>query len=38
MLATELFTKEDFQFCVDIRRAIHRRPELGFDLLLYRRV
>ena len=32
MLATDLFTNEDFQFCVDIRRAIHRRPELGFDL------
>lgn len=32
MLATELFTQEDFQYCVDIRRALHRRPELGFDL------
>ena len=32
MLAHELLTKEDLQYCIDIRRAIHRRPELGFDL------
>jgi len=32
MLAKDLLTKEDLDFCVDIRRKIHRRPELGFDL------
>ena len=32
MLATNLLTAEDLQYCIDIRRAIHRRPELGFDL------
>ena len=32
MLATELLTAADLQYCIDIRRKIHRRPELGFDL------
>ena len=32
MLAHELLTAEDLQYCIDIRRKIHRRPELGFDL------
>lgn len=32
MLAHELLTAEDLQYCIDIRRRIHRRPELGFDL------
>lgn len=32
MLATNFVTAEDLQYCIDIRRKIHRRPELGFDL------
>ena len=32
MTATKLFTDEDFQYCVDIRRTIHQHPELGYDL------
>ena len=32
MIATKLFTDEDFQYCVDIRRTIHQHPELGYDL------
>jgi len=32
MLATNLVTAEDLQYCIDIRRQLHRRPELGFDL------
>lgn len=32
MLATTLVTAEDLQYCIDIRRKLHRRPELGFDL------
>jgi len=32
MLAHELLTAEDLQYCIDIRRTLHRRPELGFDL------
>jgi len=32
MLAKDIITQEDVQYCVDIRRRLHRRPELGFDL------
>ena len=32
MLARDYLTKEDLEYCVRIRRQIHRRPELGFDL------
>ena len=32
MLARDLWTPEDMEYCVRIRRQIHRRPELGFDL------
>jgi len=32
MLAKEFWTPEDQEYCVQIRRRIHRRPELGFDL------
>lgn len=32
MLATDLLTAEDLSYCIDIRRKIHRHPELGFDL------
>lgn len=32
MLAKDLLTKEDVQYCVEIRRKLHRRPEVGFDL------
>ena len=32
MLAKELLTKDDVRYCVDIRRRLHRCPELGFDL------
>ena len=28
----DLITKEDVAYCVDIRRRLHRRPEVGFDL------
>lgn len=32
MQIRDMFTLEDQQYMVDIRRRIHRRPELGFDL------
>lgn len=32
MLAKDLLTKEDLDYCVAIRRQLHRRPEVGFDL------
>ena len=32
MLAKDIITQEDVQYCVDIRRRLHRRPEVGFDL------
>ncbi len=32
MLAKDLLTKEDVEYCVNIRRQLHRRPEVGFDL------
>ena len=32
MLAKNLITKEDVAYCVEIRRKLHRRPEVGFDL------
>ena len=31
MLAKEIFTKEDEQYIIDIRRTLHRWPEGGFD-------
>lgn len=32
MTALDLVTSSDLQYAVDIRRQIHRHPELGFDL------
>ena len=32
MNAKMLITPEDLRYCVDIRRRLHRRPEVGFDL------
>ena len=32
MDAKSLITKEDIDYCVAIRRRLHRRPEVGFDL------
>ncbi len=32
MLAKDHLTKEDLEYCVKIRRQLHRHPELGFDL------
>lgn len=32
MLAKDYLTQEDLDYCVKIRRQLHRRPELGFDL------
>ena len=32
ILAKSYLTEEDIQYCVDIRRKLHRRPEVGFDL------
>lgn len=32
MLAKDFLTQEDLDYCVRIRRQLHRRPELGFDL------
>lgn len=32
MLAKDLLKKEDLDYCVEIRRQLHRRPEVGFDL------
>ena len=32
MTAEALLTREDFQYMIDIRRELHRIPEIGFDL------
>lgn len=32
MLAKDHLTQEDLDYCVKIRRQLHRRPELGFEL------
>ena len=32
MNAKELITQEDLDYCIALRRQLHRRPEVGFDL------